>query len=50
MEVVATPQTPGMSAIPGLAAPQTDTPKPRELKWQRVLYTMKDRKLSRSVL
>jgi stage V sporulation protein R len=49
-EVVATAQAPRMPAIPGLAMPQTDTPKPREIKWQRVLYTMKDRKLSKSVL
>jgi stage V sporulation protein R len=50
MEVVAAPQTSSLPTLPGLQAPQTDPPKPRELKWQRVLYTMKDRKLSKSVL
>jgi stage V sporulation protein R len=50
MEVVATPQAARTPSIPGLPRPQTDTPKPRELKWQRVLYTMKDRKLSKNVL
>jgi stage V sporulation protein R len=50
MEVVAEPQASRMPTMPGLAAPQTDAPKPRKLKWQRVLYTMKDRKLSKNVL
>jgi stage V sporulation protein R len=50
MEVVATPQAARTPSIPGLPGPQIDTPKPRELKWQRVLYTMKDRKLSKNVL
>jgi stage V sporulation protein R len=50
MEVVAKPQAPKMPAMPGLPMPQTDAPKPRELNWQRVLYTMKDRKLSKNVL
>jgi stage V sporulation protein R len=31
-------------------APSTDSPEPREIKWQRVRYTMKDRKLSKKVL
>ncbi|MBC2711848.1 MAG: SpoVR family protein [Desulfosarcina sp.] len=50
MEVAATPQAPIMPAIPGLPTPQTDAPKLRDLKWQRVLYTMKDRKLSKNIL
>jgi stage V sporulation protein R len=50
MEVAATQQAPRMPTLPGIPMPQTDAPKSRELKWQRVLYTMKDRKLSRNVL
>jgi stage V sporulation protein R len=50
MEVVATPQAPSTPTIPGVPMPQTDAPEARELKWQRVLYTMHDRKLSRNVL
>jgi stage V sporulation protein R len=50
MEVVATPQAPRMPTLPGIPMPQTDAPKSKELKWQRVLYTMHDRKLSRNVL
>ena len=50
MEVVAEQQASRMPSLPGLAAPQTDAPKPRKLNWQRVLYTMKDRKLSKNVL
>jgi len=33
--------------IPGLTMPVEDEHRPREIKWQRVLYTMKDRKLSK---
>ncbi|MCB2149225.1 MAG: SpoVR family protein [Deltaproteobacteria bacterium] len=50
MEVASTPSAPKMPTLPGISMPQTDAPQPRELKWQRVLYTMKDRKLSRNVL
>jgi stage V sporulation protein R len=50
MEVAATPQAPRMPTMPGIPMPQTDATEPRELKWQRVLYTMHDRKLSRNVL
>ena len=28
----------------------SDTPRPRDIKWQRVVYTIKDRKLSRRIL
>jgi len=30
--------------------PQSDTPQPREIQWQRVVYSMKNRKLSRRVM
>jgi stage V sporulation protein R len=36
--------------IPGLAMPSEDNAGQTEIKWQRALYTMKDRKLSRVVL
>ena len=36
--------------IPGLALPREDDGKQMELKWQRVLYTMKGRKLSKVTL
>ncbi|WP_155311813.1 SpoVR family protein [Desulfosarcina ovata] len=48
-EVMASPSTQRMPAIPGLAA-KSDAPKPRKLKWRRVLYTMKERKLSKNIL
>ncbi len=50
-ELVATTQTPRSPFLPGLAAAKpVDDPRPREMSWQRVLYTMKGRKLSRKVL
>ena len=33
--------------IPGLTMPLEEDPNAKEIKWQRVLYTMKDRKLSK---
>ena len=36
--------------IPGLAMPSEDDAGQTEIKWQRALYTMKDRKLSRVAL
>jgi stage V sporulation protein R len=33
--------------IPGLPVPAEEGQAPREIKWQRVVYTMKDRKLTR---
>ena len=33
--------------IPGLPVPAEEEQAPREIKWQRVVYTMKDRKLTR---
>lgn len=49
-EVAAAPQAPRMPAMPGIPMPQADAPKPRELKWQRVLYSMKERKLTKKTL
>ena len=37
-------------SIPGLAMPLEDDARQMEIKWQRVLYTMKDRKLSKVTL
>ena len=50
MEVVTAPQIQRMPAMPGLTAATGDPPKPKEIKWRRVLYTMKDRKLSKNIL
>jgi stage V sporulation protein R len=33
--------------IPGLTMPRETDPRAREIKWQRVRYTMKDRKLAK---
>ncbi|MGD8297787.1 MAG: SpoVR family protein, partial [Desulfobacterales bacterium] len=33
--------------IPGLTMPLEEDPGAKEIKWQRVVYTMKDRKLSK---
>ena len=38
-------------AIPGLSLPvQQEEKKEQEIKWQRVVYTMKERKLSKEVI
>jgi stage V sporulation protein R len=37
-------------AIPGLTLPVQEEKKPQEIKWQQVVYTMKDRKLSKEVI
>ena len=50
MEVVPTPRATRAPSIPGLPGPSTDPFKPREIKWKRVLYTMKNRKLSKNTL
>ena len=47
MEVVPAPRTQTLPAIPGMPAPPAEAQKPREIKWKRVRYTMKDRKLSK---
>ena len=36
--------------IPGVTMPLEEDLKAKEIKWQRVLYTMKDRKLSKENL
>jgi stage V sporulation protein R len=46
-EVVASEPSQASLPIPGLARPLDHDPQPREIKWQRVRYTMKDRKLSK---
>jgi stage V sporulation protein R len=46
-EVVQAEPTQARIPIPGLTIPSDDERKSEEIKWQRVLYTMKDRKLSK---
>ena len=46
-EVVPSDPSQARLPIPGLTMPQENDPQPREIKWQRVRYTMKDRKLSK---
>ena len=46
-EVVQAEPTQVRIPIPGLTMPSEDDPQLKEIKWQRVLYTMKDRKLSK---
>jgi len=46
-EVVRSEPTQTRIPIPGITMPLDDERKPKEIKWQRVLYTMKDRKLSK---
>jgi stage V sporulation protein R len=46
-EVVQAEPTQARIPIPGLTMPSDDDPQLKEIKWQRVLYTMKDRKLSK---
>jgi stage V sporulation protein R len=49
-EVVAAP-APQPSMRPGTVAKPTETRRrPKKVKWERVRYTMKDRKLSRAVI
>ncbi|UCF92735.1 MAG: SpoVR family protein [Desulfobacterales bacterium] len=50
-EVVTTSKTRPVSVpLPGVSMPLTEERKEREVKWQRVLYTMKNRKLSKEQL
>jgi stage V sporulation protein R len=53
-EAVSTPGPTGTPAPPGVpsgsSGPVADSAAPPEIKWQRVLYTMKERKLSKKVL
>jgi stage V sporulation protein R len=46
-EVVPSDPSQAKLPIPGLTMPLENDPQPREIKWQRVRYTMKDRKLSK---
>jgi stage V sporulation protein R len=46
-EVVQAETKPTPLPLPGLTAPVEQEHKAREIKWQRVLYTMKNRKLAR---
>ena len=47
-EVVPSDSSQAQLPIPGLTLPLENDPQPREIKWQRVRYTMKDRKLSKT--
>ena len=47
-EVVQAEPTQARLPIPGLMMPLEEEPQAKEIKWQRVLYTIKDRKLSRA--
>jgi stage V sporulation protein R len=49
-EVVPTAPTQARIPIPGVTMPVEQDPTAKEVKWQRVLYTMKDRKLSKENL
>jgi stage V sporulation protein R len=49
-EVVAVPASSPQMAIPGLSAPGKEERQKQEIKWQRVVYTMKSRKLSKEVM
>jgi stage V sporulation protein R len=46
-EVVPAAPSQARLPIPGMPMPQETDPQAREIKWQRVRYTMKDRKLSK---
>jgi stage V sporulation protein R len=46
-EVVQAEPSQAKLPIPGLTMPLEDDRQPKEIKWQRVRYTMKDRKLSK---
>jgi len=49
-EVVQAEPTQVRLPIPGLMMPMEEEPQAKEIKWQRVLYQMKDRKLSKETL
>jgi stage V sporulation protein R len=46
-EVVPAEPTQARLPVPGLTMPIEEAPQAKEIKWQKVRYTMKDRKLSR---
>ncbi len=49
-EVVPAESTQARLPIPGITMPLEEEPQTKEIKWQKVRYTMKDRKLSRETL
>ena len=49
-EVIAAEPTQARLPIPGITMPLEGEPRATEIKWQKVLYTMKDRKLSKENL
>ena len=49
-EVIPAEPTQARLPIPGLTMPLEGEPQAQEIKWQKVLYTMKDRKLSKENL
>jgi stage V sporulation protein R len=49
-EVVAVKRSAGASSVPHLPVSSVDAPKPEEIKWQWVRYTMKERKLSKTII
>jgi stage V sporulation protein R len=49
-EVVQAEPTQARLPIPGLVLPMEEEPQAKEIKWQRVLYQMKGRKLSKEIL
>jgi stage V sporulation protein R len=49
-EIVRAESAPRSAAIPGMQMSLSEEREEREMTWQRVLYTMQDRKLTREVL
>jgi stage V sporulation protein R len=49
-EIVRAEPAPGPAVLPGMQMSLSEERKQREMKWQRVRYTMQDRKLTREVL
>ena len=49
-EVVPAESTQARLPIPGITMPLEEEPQTKEIRWQKVRYTMKDRKLSRETL
>ena len=50
-EVVKAPSKPYRPPVPGLGGSRrTEIPRKPEIKWQRVLYTMENRKITKSVI
>ena len=49
-EVVPAPPAPSAASLPGVQKPLSEERRQREMKWQRVRYTLHDRKLTREVL